>query len=59
MLDLKVLAEGVDSAQACEFLRELGCDQIQGFYFGRPMPAEQFALLLKKDVQVLESIDGK
>lgn len=58
MLDLKVLAEGVDSAQACEFLRELGCDQIQGYYFGRPMPAEQFALLLKKNAQVLESIDG-
>lgn len=57
MLDLKVLAEGVDSAQACEFLRELGCDQIQGYYFGRPMPAEQFALLLKKNAQVLESID--
>ena len=58
MLDLKVLAEGVDSAQACEFLRELGCDQIQGYYFGRPMPPEQFALLLKKNAQVLESIDG-
>ncbi|RJG04066.1 EAL domain-containing protein [Noviherbaspirillum sedimenti] len=57
-LGLKVLAEGVDSAQACEFLRELGCDQIQGYYFGKPMPAEQFALLLKKSAQVIESIDG-
>jgi diguanylate cyclase (GGDEF)-like protein len=57
-LDLKVLAEGVDSAQACDFLRELGCDQIQGFYFGKPMPPEEFALLLKKGPQVLESIDG-
>lgn len=56
-LGLKVLAEGVDSAQTCDFLRELGCDQIQGYYFGKPMPAEQFALLLKKSAQVLESID--
>ncbi|HCY61990.1 MAG TPA: hypothetical protein DHV59_03995 [Oxalobacteraceae bacterium] len=57
-LGLKVLAEGVDSAQACEFLRKLGCDQIQGYYFGKPMPPEQLALLLKKGAQVLESIDG-
>jgi diguanylate cyclase (GGDEF)-like protein len=57
-LDLKVLAEGVDSMQACEFLRKLGCDQLQGYYFGKPMPPEQFALLLKKGPQVLESIDG-
>jgi len=57
-LGLKVVAEGVDSAQACEFLRELGCDQIQGYYFGKPMPAEQFAQLLKKRSQSPESIDG-
>ncbi|WP_165973795.1 bifunctional diguanylate cyclase/phosphodiesterase [Paucimonas lemoignei] len=56
-LGLKVLAEGVDSAQSCEFLRKHGCDQIQGYYFGKPMPPEQFALLLKKGSQVLESID--
>jgi diguanylate cyclase (GGDEF)-like protein/PAS domain S-box-containing protein len=39
-LDLKVVAEGVDHADQVEILRELGCDIIQGFLWGRPQPAE-------------------
>ncbi len=39
MLHLRTLAEGVETAEQCEALRELGCRFAQGFYFASPMPA--------------------
>jgi diguanylate cyclase (GGDEF)-like protein/PAS domain S-box-containing protein len=55
-LKLKVIAEGVESAEQLEFLRLRGCDEFQGYYFSRPIAAEQFTALLKKGrVQVLPS----
>nr|WP_242521645.1 EAL domain-containing protein [Motiliproteus sp. SC1-56] len=36
-LQLVLIAEGVERANQAEFLRELGCDEVQGFYFARPM----------------------
>ena len=39
-LGLKVVAEGVETAAQCTVLRELGCDEMQGYYFARPMPAQ-------------------
>ncbi len=41
-LNLRAVGEGVESAGQLERLRELGCDLIQGYYIGRPMPIEQF-----------------
>ena len=38
-LDMTTTAEGVESAEEAELLRNLGCDKIQGYYFGRPMPS--------------------
>jgi EAL domain-containing protein (putative c-di-GMP-specific phosphodiesterase class I) len=45
-LDLKVVAEGVETQAQADFLREQGCDQWQGYFFGRPMPAADFSKLL-------------
>lgn len=45
-LDLKVIAEGVETKEQADFLRENGCDYFQGYYFSRPMPQEEFEALL-------------
>jgi diguanylate cyclase (GGDEF)-like protein len=45
-LHLKVIAEGVESEAQLRFLKRHGCDQVQGFFYGEPVPAEQFARLL-------------
>ncbi|MEP7297477.1 MAG: EAL domain-containing protein [Burkholderiales bacterium] len=42
-LGLTVVAEGVENAKAWEMLRELACDEAQGYHMGRPMPATDFA----------------
>ncbi len=41
-LGLPVTAEGVETPQQAHILADLGCDRLQGFYFGRPAPAAQF-----------------
>jgi diguanylate cyclase (GGDEF)-like protein/PAS domain S-box-containing protein len=45
-LNLRVLAEGVESEQAADNLRLLECDYVQGYHFGRPVSAEEFGALI-------------
>jgi len=49
-LNMSVVAEGVETAAQRAFLSNEGCDIGQGFLFSRPIPADQFALLLKDGV---------
>ena len=42
-LGLCVVAEGVENAVVWDMLRELNCDQAQGYHMGKPMPASEFA----------------
>jgi diguanylate cyclase (GGDEF)-like protein len=45
-LNLRVIAEGVETLGELEFLQAHQCDEAQGYYFSRPVPPEQFAKLL-------------
>ena len=45
-LDISIVAEGVESASQREILTQMGCDWLQGYYFARPLPSEDFALFL-------------
>ena len=46
-LECSVIAEGAETQQQFDFLRENDCDSVQGFYFSAPMPADQFEDLIK------------
>lgn len=47
-LELGLLAEGVETKEQVELLKSIGCDQVQGYYYAKPMPAEEFFALLHK-----------
>jgi EAL domain-containing protein (putative c-di-GMP-specific phosphodiesterase class I) len=49
-LKLKVVAEGVETFEELEFLHGHHCEEAQGYYFSRPVPAEQFAKLLQTGI---------
>ncbi|WP_430443913.1 EAL domain-containing protein [Sphingorhabdus contaminans] len=42
MIDLEVVAEGVEDIAALNVLREFGCDTVQGWYIGKPVTREMF-----------------
>jgi EAL domain-containing protein (putative c-di-GMP-specific phosphodiesterase class I) len=49
-LSLTVVAEGVETEEQMNFLKEHSCDEMQGFYFSKPVVPEQFADLLREHV---------
>jgi len=51
-LGVSIVAEGVEEQGQALFLRAAGCDKMQGYYFAKPMPADQMEAMLKSAAQV-------
>jgi EAL domain-containing protein (putative c-di-GMP-specific phosphodiesterase class I) len=50
-LNLRVIAEGVETAQQCAFLRDHECDEMQGYLYSRPLPPDDMAALMSSGTQ--------
>ena len=50
-LEVPVVAEGVENERQLKFLKDAGCDIVQGYYFSRPLPAHEFEELIKKEIE--------
>jgi len=51
-LGLRVIGEGVETKSQLDILRELGCDEVQGFYYSKPVPANEITPLLEKSFNI-------
>jgi diguanylate cyclase (GGDEF)-like protein len=49
-LKLRVIAEGVETLEEAAFLRAYRCEEAQGYYYSRPVPPQQFAVLLRNGI---------
>jgi EAL domain-containing protein (putative c-di-GMP-specific phosphodiesterase class I) len=56
-LDLEVVAEGIETQAQLELIRAYDCDSAQGYYFGRPAPADKLAPTLQRDKEALAPIN--
>lgn len=53
-LRMVIITEGVENLEQSDFLEDVGCDIVQGYYYGRPMPIENFERLLEENYKVEE-----
>ena len=54
-IGLKVIAEGIETEGQLAYLREKVCDEGQGYYFSRPLPANEFTELLEREESLLDA----
>ena len=51
-LKIPVIAEGVETKEQYDLLKKLGCDIIQGYYFSKPIPPEEFDKLIEEALNI-------
>ena len=56
-LSVKAVAEGVETPGQLSLLREAGCDIVQGFFFSRPVPPEEFEKLIQQEIALERSTE--
>ena len=49
LMNLPIVAEGVETQEQADYLRSIGCDYVQGFLYARPMPVTSYEGIMKKD----------
>lgn len=57
-LGIPAVAEGVETREQIDFLRTLGCDMIQGYYYSRPIPREEFEAKLESNESIVSKTDA-
>lgn len=57
-INLPVVVEGVETSEQSRFLRSIGCDYVQGFYFAMPMPEEEYLNLIDMNIEVSDKKDA-
>jgi len=58
-LGIRTLAEGAETEEQVSFLKEIGCDLIQGYYYAKPLPTQQLQNYLEHSGRPFESIEWK
>ncbi len=58
-IEMRTLSEGVETEEASEFLKEIGCERLQGYLFGKPMPKEElYEKINSGEITVSEKINA-
>lgn len=57
-LNLNVVAEGVETEEQLFFLKQVLCQEVQGYFFSRPVPAEKLTELLQKEAEEIKTMNG-
>ncbi len=58
-LKIKTVAEGIETAEELKILTDMGCDVLQGYYFSKPLPADEFLYWLKKhNEKIAQGVDA-
>jgi EAL domain-containing protein (putative c-di-GMP-specific phosphodiesterase class I) len=57
-LSLTVVAQGVETKEQADFVRRNACDVLQGFYLGKPVPADEFAEMVRADARAADARSG-
>jgi EAL domain-containing protein (putative c-di-GMP-specific phosphodiesterase class I) len=56
---MRITAEGVETSEQLRILQALGCDEVQGYFIARPLPAAEIPLLIAKRFLIDERVESE